>query len=49
MLDEKLALFRIDQNDHVDFVKLQVTATGIAKGPHDLPVSPRQIGIELLE
>ena len=36
MLDEELALLRIDQNDHINFVELQIAAAGVAEGAHDL-------------
>src|ERR1700678_3764221 len=49
MLDKELTLFRIDQDDHVDFVELQIAASGIAEGAHDLPVGLAQIRIEVLE
>ena len=49
MLDEELPLLGIDQNDHIDFVELQITATGVAERTHDLAISFAQVSVELLE
>ena len=49
VLDEELPLLGIDQNDHVDFVKLQIAAAGVAEGAHDLAIGFAQVGVELFE
>ena len=49
MLDEELALLRIDQNDHINFVELQIAAAGVAEGVHDLAISFAEVGVEFFE
>ncbi len=49
MLEEELPLLRVDQNDHVDFVQLQITATGVTEGAYDLAISLPEIGVEFVE
>ena len=49
VLDEELALLWIDQNDHIDFVELQIAAAGVAEGAHDLAIGFAEVGVEFSE
>src|ERR1700733_2065169 len=49
VLNEKLSLLRINEDDHVNFVELQIATAGVPEGAHDLTISLRQIGVEFVE
>ena len=38
MLDEELPLLRVDQDDHVHFIELQIAAAGVAERAHHLSI-----------